>query len=168
MRRFPLAFGVFACVLAGACSTNTSWTIKKPLAKFELPRATTVMVFRTPEVEALDKHGASDALTQALRDELAKQGVRSTLLPLKGEPRLPRIELAFRRLELTAAGEYSKTTLRFEEAALVVDVGVVSPDDKVVFVGRIVPAAHRDRLKSAAEAAGRKIAQDLGGGLSPG
>jgi hypothetical protein len=160
-RRVGVALGMVAWLLAAACSTSASWAIKRPLAKFSLPSSTTIMVFRPPEVTALDTQGASDALTQALRAELSKQGVASTLTRLQGAPRLPRIELAFRRLELTPAGQYSTTTQLFEGASLVVDVAVVSAKDEVVFVGRIVPAAHRDRLKSAAEAAGRRIARDL-------
>jgi hypothetical protein len=152
---------ILACAFASACSTGSSWTIRKPLSSFSLPRATTIMLFRTPDFNAADTEGVSDALAYALIDELEKHGITSTLTALRGEPRLPRIELAFRRLEFTARGQYSVTTLAFEEASLVVDVGVVSPADEVVFVGRMVASAHRDRIRVVADAAGRKIAEDL-------
>jgi hypothetical protein len=159
--RGRLVLAILACALSSACGTRHSWTIRKPISSFTLPRATTIMVFRTREFKEADTDGVSDALAYALLGELEKHGITSTLTALKGEPRLPRIELAFRRLEYTPTSQYSDTTQRFEDASLVVDVGVVSAADEVVFVGRMLSSAHRDRMRAAADEAGRKIAKEL-------
>jgi hypothetical protein len=159
--RGRLVLAILACALTSACSTRHSWAIRKPLSSFTLPRAMTIMVFRTSEFQEVDTEGVSDALAYALLDELEKHGITSTLTALKGEPRLPRIELAFRKLEYTPTSQYSETTQTFEDGSLMVDVGVVSAVDEVVFVGRMLASAHRSRMRVAADEAGRKIAQEL-------
>jgi len=143
---------------AAACGTTT-WLEEKKLGPITFTRrALPIMVFKSEYVRTVDREGLADAVAEALSAELERYNLKSTIVPLAGEPRTPRIELAFWTMNLggAAAG-------RGEGSSITVDCAFVSPSDQVAFVGRIRGRAEvpQGGLATGVEAIARAIAQEL-------
>ena len=120
------------------------------------------MVAQTPEYRALDVGNWTDMTTATLQYELAGRGIEADIVPLAGEARLPRIELAFRTLEYgnQNPSEYGDS---MKHSRIVVDCALVSGEDKILFVGRIVGTGPFHDVDPAAKAVGEAIAEELSG-----
>jgi hypothetical protein len=110
------------------------------------------MVLKSPEVAIEDDGDLPEVVARALQAELAVREVETTVTPLAGDPRLPRIELVVRSLHF---GREESA----QSGSIVVDVAFVSPEDRVTFVGRVKGTGIGPDLAEGAYAAGRVIAE---------
>ncbi len=110
------------------------------------------MVFKSQQVREVDRDGVSDAVAEALSQELHDWGIETEVVNLSGEPRLPRIELAF--WTYYAAGGYGG-------ASITADCAFVSHTDHVVFVGRINAPRKDGDIDASAKVMAKAIADVL-------
>jgi hypothetical protein len=144
--------------VATACGTTT-WLEEKKLGPVTFTRRVLpIMVFKSDYVRSVDQEGLADAVAEALSAELERYNLKSTVVPLAGESRTPRIELAFWTMNLGGGGAGSA-----EGTSITVDCAYVSPSDQVAFVGRIRgrAAVPQGGLATGVEAIARAIVEEL-------
>jgi hypothetical protein len=159
-RRALSAAVALAPFAASACAGDpSSWAIRRELSTFTLPRHLPTFVFTSAEVRHIDRDGYIDLVAGSLEDELNRAGVTSEIIKVAATPRLPRVELAFYRLELPPPELAHYNSLYVTH--MTVDCAFVSAADEVAFIGRVIGSGEDGNVSLAADAAGRAIGRAL-------
>ena len=121
------------------------------------------MVWKSTQFRDADGEDGNAALvTDSLETELAQRGIRCRIVPLAGDPIVPRVELAFESLYL--AGGKNPIRASMEQSWLVVDCAFVTAANQVAFVGRLLGESRDGNLSLGLEAAAEAIAETLTAG----
>ena len=143
----------------GGCS-GARWVEQKKVGQVSWPRRIPIMVFKSAHIRDIDEDGLSDVVATTLSAELERRGIQADVMELTGEPRLPRIELAFWSIDFGTAGAMAESSA-LEQGSISVDCAFVSAEDEVVFIGRLVGRGKDGNLSAGAEAAGKAIYEAL-------
>lgn len=150
-RNFGLGVAFIVAAAGAAVSgCGATWRVKQKLGPIEAPRMVSIMVFKSGFVRANDTEGVTDAVVRALTLELQKRHIPYDVSELAGEPRLPRLELAFWHLDGAPV-------------SITVDCAFVSGTDEVMLVGRIDGTVGADN-RTAAQNIAKAIVDELTGG----
>jgi hypothetical protein len=148
--------GVSSLALVG-CETTAGWAARREFSPTKVSAWTTIMVFRSRQVQAADDAGISDLVIETLVQDLRAHGTRANVVPLRERPVLPRIELLFRNLSFQTSQVEGATP----GWTLVVDCAAVSAKDKITFAGRVNAHGIGDEIAQVAQNVGHLIAESV-------